>query len=507
MLVSAHGEELGEECEKQQTLPLLSPLAKFSDSKSNERPRGDSLDMSNLFDPCSPLKEYGSALSGGHLLPSPIAEPPRDGIGENSFLPFDLDGENSLRFTGNESKGSSTFKVLEHVGSAQFPLDNVFANSKITVEAKSPMPSFISYAQTPATAVGMRKPPAFSSNDEEIFSPFDSIVPDDVKCFSETVVPLSSPPKALTEWRKEDFEIFDRALLRKRNVEQLSDYHEFVAAMMVEVEGRLALEAVCTFFKEEHSRMLQLLKSDPDCISLSQHWYDQIIALRCFRATRAMKEWENLRTLGWDQINDEMRISFRKTLKDKIQFSMASRSRTAGNFRGQKRKASSTIQVQGKKTPRVENITTPRSINPMLSPSMPSRNTTPHTELCLQLVPRNHAARRIVENSESTYVNPNLQYYLPANKSLIRVLHAMSTRWNVRNAFEPFIKAGQCRENSHLPRLFQVGNSTHQGWDVESAKSVTVYDLYCTLGKPTPFKLEYTWADASVLPICKDEKV
>lgn len=46
MSVSAHGEEL----EKQQTLPLLSTLPEFSDSKSNERPRGDSLDMNNFFD-------------------------------------------------------------------------------------------------------------------------------------------------------------------------------------------------------------------------------------------------------------------------------------------------------------------------------------------------------------------------------------------------------------------------------------------------------------------------
>ena len=46
----------------------------------------------------------------------------------------------------------------------------------------------------------------------------------------------------------------------------------------------------------------------------------------------------------------------------------------------------------------------------------------------------------------------------------------------------------------------------HHGWDAENAKVLTVDDLYFELGEPKPFKLEYSWVDANVLPICKENK-
>jgi hypothetical protein len=591
--------------------PRKNSLTELGADSGFGRPRGGSLDMSALiYDaPTSPGGGAGMAMfSGGNqqtvskskhdsfvLSPSKMPMLPLDG--ENSLLPFDLNGENSMQYIHPGPPAGDAGGALD------FSLSGIFSPGKVDPRPKSAprvkagslslspavrpqlhSPFFSASHKTPSTNRQAGRPPPFSldqdlaalgggkysSNslmvlDGSFTVSAKGMFPhDQFEAMGESLflaaprrpgrkpglngkkqypgkpVAPAVPEKTLERWTEDDFRLFDQVLAKERDTSSCNDVVSFIAFMYLDLKkSHLGMRSVVNYYNQEKGKMEKILmgaaavggkrrgrgEEDKNCyIAVNKlHWYDQVKALRQFRAMWAQTKWASIRILGWSNANKETKTRFRSELHRQVRAItggapgmdagitgpesgagskrrrvLAGASKPLSNIMNmaprQAQSGACSSPHRHAEPPDAPGATSSAQGDVAPAPRHPGGKTVPE-ELCLQLVPRSVAAERIAQRSQ---LNPNIQYYLPSSKRVVSVLKAMSKRWKVSSFFSPFVQSGKCRETSHLPRLFPIADKRHPGWDCDDT-SITVRDIFCAMGCPTPFMMEYEWSDSSVL--------
>jgi hypothetical protein len=131
--------------------------------------------------------------------------------------------------------------------------------------------------------------------------------------------------KELEQWGKDDIAAFDKALYRKRSMDNL-DMHAFVSKICLELAPRhLTTKSICMFYKTESHKMLEILQQPrPDKPIIGNDIYTNIKALRIFRKLWASEfQFISLRVLGWDRSSFDLKQQFTDTFINRVNYMLS----------------------------------------------------------------------------------------------------------------------------------------------------------------------------------------